>query len=201
MAYTTRTKDAALDNGRAADQNESVDNDIYFDGYITKLVGMVGPFTPAPTGGVISKLVKRTGLADATATEVFTITTTNEAGANDAGVYYCEFVGLAAHGIGPTGETSVTELFAHWARAINQDGSAGANSAVVLATTNLAASTAATKSVASVVITIVETSEYVQSVRFNVDISGTTITTADVVGMARLIYAGFTTPPVITSIG
>lgn len=30
MAYTLRTKDAALDLGRAADQNESVDNDIAF---------------------------------------------------------------------------------------------------------------------------------------------------------------------------
>jgi len=43
MAYTVRTKDSALDLGRAADQNESVDNDIFFYAQIRYVVCVVQP--------------------------------------------------------------------------------------------------------------------------------------------------------------
>jgi hypothetical protein len=49
--------------------------------------------------------------------------------------------------------------------------------------------------------TVPETSEYIVRVDFQVDLNGTTVTTASVYGMVSLTYAGFTTPPAIVSAG
>jgi len=49
MGYTLRTKDNALDLGRAADQNESVDNDIFFNGVIGGGTAWTD-YAAAPTG-------------------------------------------------------------------------------------------------------------------------------------------------------
>ena len=54
MAYTVRSKDNALQIGRAADQNESVDNDIYFNSLIGGGAGAMGVWQvwdPAPIVG------------------------------------------------------------------------------------------------------------------------------------------------------
>lgn len=51
MAYTLRTKDNAGDNGRAADQNESVDNDIFFNGqHLTGVTAWQPDKPPASAG-------------------------------------------------------------------------------------------------------------------------------------------------------
>jgi hypothetical protein len=194
VAYATRTQDDPGDVGRAADQQQSVDNEeaLY--------AAVYGPSSPPP--GIVRQWVQRTGLQDNTATEIFTITTINEAGDNDGGVYGVVVEGIVAHGIGPTLEAAVASFRAQFARALNGAASAGNNSAVVESSeTAVAASTVATKGIATITMTVVETSEYVQSVKFQVDINGTTVTTADVYLMVSLTYAGFTTPPAIVSAG
>jgi len=194
MAYAARTKDDPGDVGRAADQQQSVDNENFL------FAGLYGDSTPPP--GIIKQWIAKLGLVDNTATNVFTITTTNEAGSNDGGVFHCVFEGFAAHGVGPTIETSIMGYAGRFVRGVNGAGAAGNNSAVVVSpsTTAVGASTAATKSIVTVVMTVVETSEYVQTIQFQVDINGTTITTAEIYGMVTLYYAGFTTPPVIAQV-
>ena len=194
MAYATRTQDDPGDVGRAADQQQSVDNEE------SLYAAIYGPSSPPP--GIVRQWVQRTGLQDNTATEIFTITTTNEAGDNDGGVYGVVVEGIACHGVGPTLEASAISYRGQFARALNGAGSAGNNGAVSAADASaVGASTAATKSLAAVTMTVVETSEYVQSVRFTLDLNGTTVTTGSVYLMVSLTYAGFTTPPAIVSAG
>lgn len=202
MAYTLRTKDNAGDNGRAADQNESVDNDIAFQAVVLPLTSFAGPQPPAATGGIIRQFCKQTGLADNTATTVFTTNTTNEAGDNDSGVFGLRITGIACHGIGPTGETAVWMFTANCTRAINAAATAGMNAVTVDSEHySYAYSVAATKGIASVALQAFETSEYEVAWKFTVDLNGTTITTASVYCMVEMFYAGFTTAPTITSAG
>lgn len=195
MSYIVRTKDSPGDVGRAADQQASVDNDAFL------FAGLVGPAPAANSPGIIRQFVKKTGMTDNTTTEIATITTTDESGSNDGGVYGVEIQGIATHGIGPTLETSVIHIRAQFARAINGAG-VGVSSAVVESSeTAVAASTAGTKSITTVTLTLAETSEFVTSLRVLIDGSGSLVTTMNFYGMITLIYAGFTTAPVIASAG
>lgn len=148
----------------------------------------------------VRAVIRKTAIADNSATNVFTITTTNETGSTDGGVYSVKVHGVVAHGsANDSAETSCKSFGAQFCRAVNAAGS-GTNSAV---TENLetasAASTTATKDLTTVTMTVVETSEYVQTIQFLVDCTGTTVTTADVTLMVELVYIGFLTPPVIAS--
>jgi len=150
--------------------------------------------------GVLKGTIVKTGLADNTATNVFTITTTNEGGSTDGGVYSVFVHAVVSHGTANnSAETSCMSFCAQFARAINAAGT-GANCAVVEnAETAVAASTAATKTITAITMTVVETSEYVVTVLFQVDCGGTTVTTADVFASVEIVYAGFLTPPVLAS--
>ena len=195
MSFLARSKDNAGDVGRAEDQQQSVDNEDFL------FAGQIG-VVPATTGGVIRQFVRKTAIADNSATEVFTITTTDETGSNDGGSYFVVIEGMATHGVGPTADTAVMGGQYLFGRALNGAGTPGTNSAVVEgAETAVAASTAGTKTITTVTFTVVETSEYIVSVRVTIDLAGTTVTTGTWHGMVTLYYMGFTTPPVVTSIG
>ena len=197
MPFTTRANMAAGVVYTAADQNASKGNDDFLFGQV------LGPLPPAATGGMVRQWVQKTGMADDVATEVFTITTTNEAGDNDGGAYLCMFRGIAVHGGNAAGKGAIAGLVdVFFVRVMNADG-AGVNSAVAAGTVGTTANEAGgfkTISTASAM-TVVETSEYVQSVLWDINVGGTDITTGEVYGMVELYYKGFTTAPVITSAG
>lgn len=150
---------------------------------------------------VIRKFISKTGLVDNTATNVFTITTTNETGSTDGGVFVCTMSGMVAHGsANDSAETSCWGWGGRFVRAVNAAGAAGGNSAVVeIGETAVGASAAATKTITACTATVVETSEYVQTIQFQVDCGGTTVTTAEVYLMVEVVYAGFLTAPVIAA--
>jgi hypothetical protein len=150
---------------------------------------------------VIRAVIKKTGIADNSATNLFTITCTNEGGSNDGGVYSCAIHAVVAHGSASnSAETSCMGWKGLFARATNAAGAAGANSAMIEAEeTAVAASAAATKTITVITGTIVETSEYVNTIQILVDMGGTTVTTADVTAIIELVYIGFATPPVIAA--
>ena len=194
MSYATRTKDNPGDVGRAADQQQSIDNEAAL---YAALLGA----GPVATGGMVLQYVKKLGMADNVATEFATISTTNEAGNADGGVWMVTCEMMAAHGSAAGGETSASFVYFRAARAINSTGAAGTITLVTSGTDCIAASTAGTKTITSVTITVAETSEYVISLRAQIDCAGGAVTTGEIYGMIRLHYAGFTTPPVITSAG
>jgi hypothetical protein len=193
MSFAARTKDDPGDVGRAADQQQSVDNDNHL------FAAVDGPIAPPP--GRIHQWIEKSGIADNVATEIATITLDSDLDSDaGGGVYGVELMGIATHGVGPALETSVIHIRAQFARAINDDGSAGNSSAVVESSeTAVAASTAGTKTISTVTFTLSETSEYVLSVRITIDLAGSTVTTGTFAGMMTLDYAGFTSAPFIAS--
>src|SRR3990167_428502 len=91
VSFIARTKDDPGDVGRAADQQQSVDNEAAL------FAALLGPATPPP--GIVRQFVKKLSIADNTATEFATITTTNETGNVDGGAYVAHFRGMVAHGL------------------------------------------------------------------------------------------------------
>jgi hypothetical protein len=197
MTFEPRTKDDPGETGRAVDQQQSIDNE---NALFAALLGPVASLTGPTPPGVIRQFVKKTSIADNVATEVFTITTTDEAASTDGGVYGVEVDVIAEHYGGPSGDNAVVAGKYRFARAM-RSAATGQNSAVVEVGETAAAESegGTTKGIAAVTMTVVETSEFVQSVKFTVDLDGNAVTTARIMGMVQLIYDGFTTPPVITS--
>jgi len=149
----------------------------------------------ATAGRVEADIYKDT--VDNSATAVFTITTTNEAGDKDAGVYsvLVHAVGYANKDAASATEASRGYLGA-FTRAMRADGT-GVNTAVTEIYESASAATdAGTRDVTTVTMTVAETSEYVQTVSFLVDV---TSGNPGVLVHVELIWSGFTTPPTIAA--
>ncbi len=142
------------------------------------------------------------GMADATATSIFTITTTNEAGNTDNGQYLCEMTVLGyTHQVGGSFYSSVKSGVYHFVRAMRNTG-VGVNSAVVAT-----AETAATDSgagddiISSITVTVVETSEYIQTVKIAIDYGGTQDPNfGGCVVDVKLVWSVFATAPVLAAV-
>ncbi len=148
---------------------------------------------------VISAVVSA-ALTDNTATALFTITTTNETGDVDSGAYMCKVHALIVNGSGAA-ETyqAAKEYEAHFARAMQKTGT-GVNTAVSESIETASVSTdAAAMDIGDITMTVVETSEYVQTVKLQVDGTGTEATDLKATAIVELVYSGFTTAPVIAS--
>ena len=192
MAYVTRTKADPGDVGLAADQQQSIDNEEFlYESLVGEALG--------GHGGTVKGFVHKSAVPDASATEVFTITTTNETGSVDGGGYSCVFEGMVIHGADADNDNAVKGFKAVFARGVDQAG-VGANSAVAeVYETAVAASDAAARTMTTVTMTVVETSEYVMSVLFNINVGGSAASTSHVWGQVTVFYDEFTTVPVITS--
>jgi hypothetical protein len=142
------------------------------------------------------------GIADNVATAVFTVTTTNETGNTDGGGYYCHVRALAGHDVKNDTTNDVVMAYQGGFVRAQIGAGTGSNSAVldlVNSTTLRAATLPFSRQIDSVAMTVVETSEYVQTVLFTVNLSGATITTAQVVVEVELLWYGFLTPPVLAA--
>jgi hypothetical protein len=193
MSFAARTKDNPGDVGRAADQQQSVDNEnaLY--------AGQLGP-GPVATGGMVRQFVKKTGIADNVATEFATVTTANEAGNTDGGGYTIFGVLTVFHAGVSNGDNAVEQVHIYVGRAQQAAGTGTVGYASTTITQTLAESEGGTtRGISSITITAVETSEYVISLRAQIDLDGNAVTTARIMGMLELVYAGYLTPPVITS--
>ncbi len=143
----------------------------------------------------------KTGIADNTATSVFKITTTDETGDTDAGGYACEVTALIGHAVtdGAATNTAVKSFKAHFARAMLADGNSANTAVAEISETASAATASGTRDVSTVTMTVVDASKYVTQVKFQIDLTGSGVTTAQVVCVVRLIWYGFTTPPELSA--
>lgn len=136
---------------------------------------------------------------DTTATPMFTITTTNETGSADGGSYACfiKILGVSAAATPSTGAAAAAMAAeAIFVRAMNS--TAGANSAVTEVTqTASAATSAGTRDVANITVTVTETSEFINTVNIAIDSSGSTLTPIYASVWVELIWHGFLTAPVL----
>lgn len=140
-------------------------------------------------------------VADNIATGVFSITTTNETGDTDGGGYAVFVHALIGHGLSSTTTDAAAKSFsAQFCRVMVAAGT-GVNSAVSeVVETASAATTGATRDIGAVTMTVVENSEYVQYVAFQVDGSGSDVTTLRVICDVYLVWYGFTTPPTLAAL-
>lgn len=175
------------------------DNPTAGGGFYQKRDGVWLPTAGYPNrvGGTFTK----TGIADNAATAIFTITTTNESGDVDGGAYTCEVRALVTH-IATNGaaNNAAVKYRGSFTREMIATGT-GSNTAVEDTFTGASAKSA-TRDVASVTMTVTETSEYVQTVNFTVDISaaggaGDDLQTAEVTVFVDLLYTGFLTTPTL----
>lgn len=143
---------------------------------------------------VIRKHVALSGAADGVATNFFTITTADETGDADGGMYSVIVHLTAGEATAASGavNTASVSLAAHWTRIMASAGT-GANSAVVEISESASADEGS-GGISAVTLTITETSEFVQQVLLDVDTSGGTF---DGFAIVELVYSDFTTAPVI----
>lgn len=138
--------------------------------------------------------------ASGVATLVVTITTANETGDNDGGVYTAFIQGHATNADAAAGAwTSGAYFSGVFSRAVVNAGSVGVTTAVeALATPVTAAVSAANRNITGVTITTAEVSEYEVQVLITINCSGSQAANLGVRGTIRLISSGFTTSPTIT---
>ncbi len=155
---------------------------------------------PANDQGVIRKFIHKGGLADATATSVFKIDTTDESGANDAGGYHVIVRGFAGHRVSFAGNGGAVMGFgAHFSRYMGT--TAGLLSAVTEDYQDaVAGNDLGLRTIIGVVMTVTEVSEYQVDIQFSIDIGGSAASTGEISLEVTLIYDEFLTPPVITAL-
>lgn len=143
------------------------------------------------------RMFVKTGLVDNTATAVFQITNYNPSGSDGAGGYVCEVTALIGHAVtdGAATNTAVKAFKAHFSRAVRDDGDAVDSAVLEISETASGATASATRDIGTVTMTVVDVSKYVAEIKFQIDLTGSGVTTAEVVCVARLIWHGFTTPP------
>ena len=143
---------------------------------------------------VIRKVVILSGATDNAATEMFTITTVDEAGSTDGGSYTVNINVMGSEAVANDGvNVSAVSLVAHFVRLMVAAGT-GSNSAVA-EISETASVDLGTGAIATITITVAETSEFVQSVLLQVDTSGGTF---DGYAIVELVWEGFLTAPVIS---
>lgn len=156
---------------------------------------------PAPLPYTIARTFVTTSIADNVATDVFRIETTNESGSNDGGGYSVFVHALIGHALTANASNEATKSFtAHYTRVMKGDGT-GVNSAVSeISESASAATTAGTRDIGTVTMTVVENTEYQNDIQFTIDTTGTSATTATTVIYVQVLWYGFNTAPTLTGL-
>lgn len=153
--------------------------------------------TNATRYGMIEALIRKQ-LVDNSATAVFTVTTTDESGDVDGGSYsvFVHAVVHVSNAVG-TGTSAAKSFTAQFCRAMKA-AAAGANSAVSeVVETASAATDPATRDIGTVTMAVTETSEFVQTVDFTVDVTGTSAAAPIITAFVQVVWGSFTTAPVL----
>ena len=161
----------------------------YFDSlYVSYTSGLIH--------GFFTKIV-----TDSVATSVFRITTTDETDNNDGGGYSVLVHALIGVGISSTTGSDASKSFtAQFCRAVSGVG-IGVNSIVSeVVETASAATSPSLRDVTAITMTVLETSEYLIDVQFNVECSGSQSHIPRVIVKVELIWYGFLTAPVLSQL-
>lgn len=152
------------------------------------------------TSGVVRRTITTGSIADNVATKVFTVATTNETGSTDGGSYVCLIDAVVTHpGLATSTATAAKRWSGSFTRSMIDTGATGVNTAIENVFSGASAATsAATRDIATITVTATENTEYATEVNFQIDLTGSSIATARVVAEVTVIYSGFTTPPFIS---
>lgn len=151
--------------------------------------------------GVVDASFWVTGMADNTATTLFSILTTDEDGSADGGVYSCQVQAVVAHSGTPTASNSAVKSFAaHFGRVLKNDGTGVTTAVSEISETNSAATTSLTRDVGTVTLSTSEANEYQLDVQLTVDLTGSSVDVGNVGVFVRVVYFGFTTAPQVVQV-
>jgi len=143
---------------------------------------------------VLRKFVSVTGQADDANAAFFTVTTADETGSADGGMYSVKIHLSTGEAVAASGATNVSSMSGTYLFSrVMQSAGTGANSAVS-EIVEAAGADAGTGAIVSIDVTVAETSEFVQQISLQVDTSGGTF---DGFAIVEVVYSDFTTPPVI----
>jgi len=153
----------------------------------------------AQTPHVIQAVINKYAIADNVATPIFTVTTTDETGSDDAGVYLVVVEGLISHGAGSSGSvnTAVKRFRGAFSRAMCNAGTGALSAVTEDADDTLIETDAAARSIGNVTLTVAETSEYLTTASITVDLAGSSVATAQLLLTLTLYWLGFLTPPLL----
>ena len=169
------------------------------DGALTLLGRQV--FSGANSGAIIA-FIPRKQVTAGSATAVFSITTTNEAGDTDAGSYDVWVLAGAEHSGGNSAASNIASMSAQymWTRGNKATGAGVTGTEAEIYQTASAATDAAARDITGIALTTTEVSEYVVNVEFNVGLSGSAVVNAYIDCLVILKWRTYTTPPVITAL-
>ncbi len=152
-------------------------------------------------GGVRTVYIPRKDVADGVATAVFSVTTTDEAGDNDAGHYAVWVLALASQGDSVTAARTASMSAQYmWTRSQRDTGEGVTSAVLEIAQTAGAATLPAFREIGGIALATTEVSEYVVNVEFTVSAIGTNKLQLGVSCWVVLDYHLYTTPPVITAL-
>jgi hypothetical protein len=168
------------------------------DGILTLLSSLV---LSGANSGVRMLHIPRKQTTAGSATPVFSITTTNETGDNDAGSYGCIVITEAAHSA-TTSSTNVASMLnmAAFTRSQRDTGAGTTSYEFQVFQTASAATDAAVRDVTGIALTATESSEYVVNVELNVGLNGSATVNPFVNCFVILIWQTYATPPTITAL-
>lgn len=157
---------------------------------------------PGGTNGVQGVYLPRKQLVAGVPTALFSITTTNEGGDNDAGVYSVWLLAQAGHATGSAASVNTASMMAQYmfTRAQKNTGAGVTGFEAEIYQTASAATDPAARDISGIALTTAEVSEYVLNVLFNVGLTGTAKTVPYVDALVLLMWQAYTTPPEITAL-
>lgn len=160
------------------------------------------PMTIATGGGWQWVYIPRKEVTDGVATAVFSITTTNETGDNDAGSYSVWILAEATHSSGAASSGNQASMLAQYmfTRSSKATGAGTTGFEAEIYQTASAATDAATRDISGIALTTAEVSEYVVNVLFNVGLTGTSVVKPYVDCLVIMLWQTYTTAPVITAL-
>ncbi|MFA5053293.1 MAG: hypothetical protein WC565_04505 [Parcubacteria group bacterium] len=141
----------------------------------------------------------KTGIADNSATAIFTVTTTDETGSADGGGFVCDVSSLCGHAIA----NNATNLAIVWEHCVFQriNIANGTDYGAVgeISEGGATESSSATRGIASVTPTVTLTSNTVTTFNLTIDLDGSDVTTAQAVCRVEMLWWGYLTAPVMAA--
>lgn len=153
-----------------------------------------------PLGGnAILKVITKTGIADNTPTPIFTVTTSDETGSTDGGGFTCKVETLVGHGIASDAANLAIEWNYSVFQRINKADGTDYSALGEIYEWASTASSSATRDIGATTPSITATSDYVTTFNIQTDLTGSGVTTAQVVCFVTLLWYGYLHAPVIAA--
>jgi len=155
--------------------------------------------------GVVRATVRASNISDNTATNIFTITTDDYTGGTgnfDGGSYTCFVRGVVVHEFinnsGNRAAKGFSAAFTH----VNIHTGNGTQSAVTeLYESAEVGLSPSSRGIGTVTMTVVETSDYVNTIDFTIDLTGTGVTTASATLLIEIVWEGYRgVAPIVASL-